>query len=390
MENKDVKQNNDTPKATVKRGVHGIHAVKYGYEAGAENNEKNNKDGKKRDKKSKLKKAIIIVLSVLLGLVLLLVAAFFILFEVGKSRFEPAVINPLNIEVSDSNAVAYDEGKTVKYKGKKYVYNEDIVPVAFMGIDTIELGTEQNFSGDVGQSDANMVIAFDTVSGRVDMIVIPRDTMTDISVYDKNGNYVGLENMQLCLSYAYGDGKEKSCEMTLSCIEHILCGIDISAYVSLDLSGIGELNDAIGGVTLVSLETVADFTEGVEYYLTGELARNYVQRRDTETFNSDSLRRERQLQYAKAFANKTFAAAKEDFSVISRLYEVSGKYMCTNLDLPAVTYLATCVLSADNVSFENIHVLKGDAVMGEHYMEVDIDETYALETVLEVFYKEVS
>ena len=345
------------------------------------------KIGKKMKKGTK---ALIIVAVVALLIPAVLAGAVFVMVAVGKSHMSPAIIDIQTVETSKEEIETSDDGKVVTYKGKKYRYNENIVPIAFMGIDTKELGTNQSVSGGVGQSDTNMVMAFDTSNGNLSMIVIPRDSMVDMKIFDSSGNQTGVETLQLCLSYAYGDGREKSCENTLECIEHILCGIEIDSYISLDTSGIGELNDAVGGVEVVCLETVADFTEGQKILLKGEFARNYVQRRDTSKFNSDELRRARQLQYAKGFASKALSAAKKDFTVITKLFKVAEKYSCTNLDLSTVTYLASSVVSRGEINFDNIYVLEGEAVMGESFVEVHLDEAKTLETVLDVFYTEIS
>ena len=49
--------------------------------------------------------------------------------------------------------------------------------------------------------------------------------------------------MQLCLSYAYGDGKAKSAENTANSISRILYVVPITKYFALDLNGIAHLND---------------------------------------------------------------------------------------------------------------------------------------------------
>lgn len=36
--------------------------------------------------------------------------------------------------------------------------------------------------------------------------------MANVKTYDENGKYSGRKLRQLCLAYAYGDGKAKSCK----------------------------------------------------------------------------------------------------------------------------------------------------------------------------------
>jgi len=195
--------------------------------------------------------------------------------------------------------------------------------------------------------------------------------------------------MQLCLAYSYGDGEDTSCENVVTSMERLLCGIEISNYASLNLRGIQSLNNAVGGVYVVAIEDIGEFVKGETYYLIDDAARDYIQRRDTTKFNSDALRRERQLQFAKAFAKKAVEACLADFSTVTKLYNAAMDYTCTNITLSEFTYLASTVLENKNINFDNIYVLEGEAVMGDRFMEVHLDAENVLETVLEVFYTEV-
>ena len=338
-------------------------------------------------------KIVLIVLSVLLGLVLVAVGAFFILRAIGKSHFKPAVMD-VDIVKTVDNAVAYDEGKTIKYKGETYAYNEDVIYVAFMGVDRKELQSVEGVAHSAGQSDTNMIIAVDTESGKMTLIVIPRDSMTDVNILDADGERIGVSKIQLCLAYSYGDGKETSCENVLTAMERLLYGIEIKNYYSLDLEGIDVLNDAVGGVEVKCLETIKNLCyEGEVKTLWGYNARSYVKYRDTTKFNSDEARRARQIQYAKAFAAKAFAAIRQDYSKAAELYSAASDYACTNFELSRYTYLVSVILDKyDSFSLtdDDIIVLPGEAKMGTTYMEVELDRDAVFKTILDVFYKKVS
>jgi hypothetical protein len=77
--------------------------------------------------------------------------------------------------------------------------------------------------------------------------------MVDIDIFSKNGKFIGTENRQLCLAYAYGDGGESSCTNVTTAMSRILKNVPVEKYFALDLAGIAQLNDAIGGVTVESL-----------------------------------------------------------------------------------------------------------------------------------------
>lgn len=58
---------------------------------------------------------------------------------------------------------------------------------------------------------------------------------------------------QICLGYAFGDGRQTSCEVTVEAVENLLGGQAIDQYLAMGLDGISTLNDLAGGVT-VTLE----------------------------------------------------------------------------------------------------------------------------------------
>ena len=349
-----------------------------------------------KEKKSAGKRAlkiVLIVLAVILGLALIAVGAFFILRAIGKSHFKPALMN-VDIVKTVDNAVAYDEGKTVKYKGETYAYNDDVIYVAFMGVDKNELDAVEGVAHSAGRSDTNMIVAVDTDTGKMTLIVIPRDSMTEVNVLDENGARYATARMQLCLAYTYGDGRETSCENVLLSMERLLYGIEIKNYYSLDLEGIDALNDAVGGVEVKCLETIKNLCyEGEVKTLWGYNARSYVKYRDTSKFNSDAARRARQIQYAKAFAAKAFAAIKQEYSKAAELYSVASDYACTNFELSRYTYLVSVILDKYDVftlTDDDIIVLPGEAKMEGAYMEVELDRDAVFKTILDVFYKKVS
>ena len=342
---------------------------------------------KKKTSGRKALKIILSIVAVLLVITMIPVGAYFIMRERGKKDFTPAIIDSEYVTVD--NAIFYDEGKTLTYNGKMYEYNENVVPVAFLGVDKFDMEDTTDIHGRTGsQSDMNMVAAFDTKTGELTVIAIPRDTLVDVNVYDDDGNYIGIQPMQLCLSYSYGDGEQTSCENTVLSIERLLCGIEINNYIALEVNSIGVMADAVGGVELVSIQTIGDFVEGESYVLTGELAKEYVQIRDTSVFNSDALRRSRQIQYVKAFGKKVYSQVFSDFSTVTRLYSVAKEHIYSNLGIENITYLASVIIENGNFSMDDIRVIDGEAVMDNGFMVVRPDSTSVFETVLSVFYKE--
>ena len=171
--------------------------------------------------------------------------------------------------------------------------------------------TETTLSGDGGQADGIFLLAHDTARNHLKILLIPRDTMaeitrTDISQTESNGTELGTAMDHLSISYAYGDGREKSCEYTKKAVSNLLMGLKIDSYMAADLEIIGSLNDAVGGVT-VTIPTLGmeQAGSGVCLWTDGtagqEQAERFVRFRDTGKDNSALSRMEQQKLYISGF-----------------------------------------------------------------------------------------
>lgn len=355
------------------------------------NSSHSSSSGKKKKKKNSLPTAIkvaIIIMLVLLLAIGTVFGTFMVLKMKGKKDIMPAV----------TEQVKYEE--IIEYGGHKYKYNENVVALAFIGVDQRELETSEN-TDFVGAADADLVIAVDTETGKTNVIAIPRDTMVDIDMYSADtGLLLRSDRAQLCLAYAYGDGDKLSCQNTVDAMSRILNNVPIQKYFTLDLDGIAPLNDAIGGVQISN--SLYPFPEegisvGDSVTLIGDMAEKYVRTRDTDNVNASYNRTERQIQYVNAYAQQALPAVVRDFSTVSKLYNISKNYSKTNLTLSNATYMASLLLSKNVTDFTGT-VLKGemkgspdpnpeyaDIVHAEFYPDKDA----LTETVLNAFYTQI-
>ncbi|MEG1494498.1 MAG: LCP family protein [Gordonibacter sp.] len=284
------------------------------------------------------------------------------------------------------NAVTYDEGKTVKYNGHTYALNENIVSISIIGFDRTAPAVEGEKAG---QADAVLVMALDTKTGKVTAIGLPRDSMVEVGEFVGDA-FAGLNTMQLCLAYGYGDGRETSCQYTTTVASRVLYNMPISYYFALDLSGVGPLNDAIGGVALTPLQSIpnTNVVEGQDTVLFGNNALRYVQWRDTSVLDSSLDRQARQVQYIKAFASQTLQMSQGSLGTLADLFGTASEYSITNLGLNEFSYLATSVVSNGIASLEVV-TLPGEMKQGEKYAEFYLDKSAVYETVLSVYYQQV-
>lgn len=328
-------------------------------------------------------RVLIIIFAILFAAVAIIGGTYLGLREKGQNDLVVEQANP-----------KYEE--TVEYNGHTYIYDKNKVAFAFIGVDSEKVGKNDGLIGTSGQADTDMVAVVDTATGKVSIITVPRDTMVDIDLYSTDGKFLRTENMQVCLSYAYGDGAESSCKNTTTALSRILANVPIEKYFVLDLKGIAPLNDAIGGVTVESLYDFPDqnIKKGDKVTIMGDFAETYVRKRDTNTINASLNRTARQSQYIKAYAEQLRKAVTSDFSTISNLYNTASKYSQTNISLSDVTYLASVVLQ-HGVTEVNQYTIDGEMKASSEVSEDVFAEYYAdsdsvMEIVLNCFYQQVS
>lgn len=329
------------------------------------------------------KKVVISIICVLLALIIGLVATVAILDNKGKSEL---LKNDKKIQVRVPDKIKTSEdGKIITTEdGKQYRYNENITSVLCMGVDK-EVMEDVDVIGTGGAADALFLITIDTSTGTTNMINISRDTMAEIAVYSTSGSYIGTEEMQICLAYSYGDGKHTSCQNQVNAVSRLFYNIPINSYLSLDLEGIKAINDSVGGVTVVSPETIGPFVAGQTYTLLGDDTEAFVRERTHEVVEGNSLRMERQKVYLESFVKALVEQTKKDIQTPLKLYETATPYICSNLDASKITYLGLNAIRGQYGEFQ-VKSIEGEVKQGDVYAEFYLDEDKFFDLFLDIFY----
>lgn len=169
--------------------------------------------------------------------------------------------------------------QTVTYQGQTYEYNRELTNILFMGVDKKEEVTLQDTPGTAGQADCIMILSLDEKTQTGKVLQISRDTMTDVDIYDVNGNFYTSVEAQIATQYAYGNGEKSSCWAMEKTVSELLYELPVDAYISLYIDSISTLNDAVGGVTLTIPEDYTEvdpaFVQGAVITMTGEQAERY-------------------------------------------------------------------------------------------------------------------
>ena len=354
---------------------------------------------KRRRRKPWWKKLLIVLAFILAGLITLSavgVGVFFILKEKGISQLTDNDVS-MTAPIIENAGVSVDNSKnTITYNGVTYAYKNDMTSILCMGIDKkgdAGLGLRDDIVGTGGQADALYLVALNTKTGETDVIGISRDIYSDISVYATDGQYAGVEKAQLCLAYAYGDGREKSCENTANAVKRLFYNLPINSYFAMDLTAIGDLNDAVGGVEVTITDYYLHYGIGYDWYpgdvvtLRGIEAQWYLQYRDVTELNSSVDRMSRQLGYLEKFGQNAISMTKKDLTTPVSLFNIVKDYSVTNLNASKISALGyTVATSGAELEFKSV---PGEVIHNGEYAEFVVDEQGMLELILDVYYEPV-
>lgn len=272
------------------------------------------------------------------------------------------------------------------YESNWYVPKDSLETILFLGIDK-QIASGGN-RAESEQVDFLVLLLMDTETKSFRLLHLNRDTMTDIIQTDITGMKIGTFRGQLALAHAYGTNDNSRCRNTVKVVENLLYGIEIDHYLSLTMDAVSILNDSVGGVTLTLLDDFSyvdpSYTKGTEVTLKGADALTYVRARSAQEDSSNLSRMERQRQYIGALFD-TFVAFNQhnkenSFDTLLKVNE----YMVSDCTIDQLNQL---IEQLGSYTYDGIHVLDGEAIQGQEYMEYIIDEAAAQRTVVDLFYE---
>ncbi|MBR6666874.1 MAG: LCP family protein [Clostridia bacterium] len=359
-------------------------------------------------------------------------AALLLVAAVGLLLFGDEYL-PETISVAADNANATSFLPTREYNGVVYEGrpSSSLTTVLLIGYDHMDDGViveEQDGFTHGGQSDFLLLLVIDHENRQIRMLQFDRDTMADVKYYSKSGAYFGTRKMQICLAHAYGDTQELNNSNTIWTVERFLGiggandGAQIDWYIAMDITGIGCLNDLLGGVTVPINDDFSYYDptmiKGTTMTLTGEQAHIYCRQRYFIGDQTNENRMARQRVYISAATqvlrkrideNANFA--KELLNGMGIIYDTSKTlddsfgftmtdyqgtpitdtpthYLMTNQSLGAIVSLLAKVLDYEILPVENI---PGTHQIGSNgYVEFVTAENAGLEWALDALYRPVN
>ncbi|WKY43085.1 LCP family protein [Eubacteriaceae bacterium ES2] len=283
----------------------------------------------------------------------------------------------------------YNEMKAITIDGVKYLPDPDVYTVLLGGVDkfgdVVESGSYKNDE----QIDFISLIAYDTEANTCKILMINRDTMTDVPVLGLGGRSAGTSYEQIALSHTYGTGTKDSAENTVNAVENLLGGITIDNYAIMKMDAIPILNDLVGGVTVTMPEDLTQidpsFTAGSQVTLKGDLSLQFVRRRIDVSDGTNLARINRQQQYINGFYNNLRASVSQSSNFLATAFGEIDDYLVTNCDYIQIEEFENYIKSYPEAT---VYSLSGEAIQGDNlYIEFYPDEEQLQKLTVDLFYE---
>ena len=320
-------------------------------------------------------------------LILTIVFAFLFLFFAVK--FVSSLLDKRAAEEARYSEISTEEnsrswGSSVELDGKEYHLKDRISTVLFLGVDYGHSDTPEGNVGTGPRSDTMILFVLDDTAKTIQAVMISRDTMTEVDLYKSNGDYAFSGVMQITMQYTFGDSPRRSCYLTKKAVSRLLYEMRIDYCMSLALSGLSEIIDELGGLTITMPEdyTVIDprFEKGAVVTLTGAEAEEFVRTRDAEEFGSNNVRMARQFELVKELFSEL--GSKGGASYIEEVLEKADSYVESDLDGETFQKFATYTFLPEPL------YLPGENVKGEFHDEFYVDDPELEQFLLSLLYEE--
>ena len=218
----------------------------------------------------------------------------------------------------------------------EYAVKDNIKSYLFIGTDHSgnEDAKDETYQGSM--ADFLLVAVINKTEKTYGFIQLNRDTITDVTLVDQDGQLYGSSEEQLCTAHWYGGSRQQSCLNTVDVVSDLLGGLTIDGYYSVGMDEISQLNHVIGGAT-VTIED--DFSKvdpslkmGEEITLTDEQAYYYLQGRIEVGDGENESRMRRQRTYMEAVYDKVIDRVKAEKNFLEDITETLGDSVTTNMN----------------------------------------------------------
>ncbi len=294
----------------------------------------------------------------------------------------------------DHRTTGTDEGSSKKVytiDGEECYKKQNIETYLFLGVDSTNDDKNAKKKEQSVQCDSVILLVIDRVNKTFATLPLDRDAMVSLEIPDEDGNILGENTMQLALAYAYGDGKEQSCELAEDAVSGLLHDQRIDGYVSLSMDAIGAVNHLVGGVDVTVTDDFAGesgLASGQTVHLSDAQAETFVRGRKTVGDGTNENRMSRQQTYIEALYPAVIDHAKQDNNFVSNARKKLDKYMVTNMTDSDFSKIIEALSSDKKMNLPDIKYSR-TVNKDTGYAEVEYDEDSLEGVVKKLFYEPV-
>lgn len=257
--------------------------------------------------------------------------------------------------VNDINETLNNVSQDVEIKSirqtKVDIAEGDPINVLLIGTDGSVERTENN--GDVNRSDTLILVSLNPQTKSTKLLSIPRDAMTLIDGVDTPD--------KINHAYAYGGA-----QLTIETVQDFL-DVPIDYYAVINMDGLTELIDAIGGIEVTSPLTFeyrgTGFVEGETREVNGLKAMNFARMRYDDP-EGEVGRQNRQKIVIKAVIDKVLSL--DSLTTYPEILKVVASNVQTNVDLTNAVSIAQDYIPAleniSSISFESLEDMYLDEI----------------------------
>ena len=275
----------------------------------------------------------------------------------------------------------------ISFNGSDYIPNKDITTFLVIGLDTFTADDNQTYN-DNKQADFLVLFVFNNDKKEYSALHINRDTMTDVNILALDGTRADVVKEQIALAHTEGNGKEISCRNTADSVSKLLLGTNVDYYASFTMDSVPIINDSVGGVTVTigNDMTAIDsaFKEGEQVKLNGKQALEFVRARGGLTDSTNLTRMTRQRNYMTGLFAAVHNKLGTDRDYLEETFLDISDDVITNRSVNQLKKLSDKFYDYE---FAGIFDIKGEAKVGEKFMEFYPDKEALEKTVIQLFYK---
>ncbi len=284
------------------------------------------------------------------------------------------------------------DAKSIFISGKEFSYSHEIKSYLLIGTDGS--GSEAAYGEDYQGSMADflLLLVLDQTEHSYGLLQLDRDTMTDVTLLQKDGTGMASARIQLCTAHWYGGTKEQSCENTVEAVSNLLGGVPIDGYYALNMEMIPVLNHAAGGVEVKIEDDFSKIDAGMEegktLKLSDEQAYIFVHDRVGVGNGSNQSRMKRQQQYLKAFISKCMKKWEDSPEFIFHLLQELKADAVTDIRQGELAKIAEETAQAEG---RGIFIFQGTLDIGQalgdgiNHAEFYADEQSVIEVMTQLY-----